>query len=172
MKTTTIALAAILFSYGAAADQITDSAIKESSQFIQAKPVMESHLSTAKGVVDAWERAVGLSKMLWLRHDSNLPLSWIQQVNKRVMTLRQVSYDDNASLEEQQLAAMVKLYATHADLFMMGEMKYSNFMYTKDYLVSYGQPLAEKLRGKPYKKNTCKWSDDNCSPPPPVWAQK
>lgn len=153
------------------ADELTDAALAEGKQFLAATSVPEQWDGSPQSYAKAWEQAMGLSGLIWLRYEGALPHPWIRQVNARLASLRKLGMREVPSPEAGQLAAMVGLYAEYAQLFMMGQVKYGDYVPVRHYLPS-GQWLAERVRGKAYEESRCTWAANDCKPALPVWAQR
>lgn len=172
MKAFIVALALTVCSANVYADLVTDKTIKDSMRFLEAKPEVVEWPRTEKTLADAWERTLGLSKLVFLRYDGSLPPKQLRGLNRRLMKLRELPrIIIKTSDEGRHLTAMIDLFAEYADMYISGRIKYSAFASVDDYVKSYGQRLAEKMRGKAYAEDKCGWSDDKCKPPPEYWEQ-
>ena len=171
-----VVMLTVIYTANVYADWIIDKYIDDSERFFVAKPEIKEWGKNEKVLADAWERTIGLSKLIDLKSLNELPLKQVRALNRRLRKLRELPriIMQNATPEGEQLKAMIRLFSKLTDLHLSGVVKYSTFALVNDYIEGYGKIYAEKLRGKNYKeKKACKWLDKNCQSLPALeyWEQ-
>jgi len=169
-KATIFIVGALMLNGVTWADEITDSALETSARFLKAKPEVKDWTAEPGSYVDAWERISGLKTMVWLRHDGALPIKWRPTLNRRISALRRLPIYMVDNEDMRSLGETIRLFAEYADLYLMGAIKYGDYLPVDNFAVSHGQRFAIALRSKPYAENNCKWGEQ-CPPTPEVWEQ-